>query len=69
MTEPRVSKKELLLTYNDLAVRWGRSAQALRVAHHRGYMPTPDYYIGEKPVWTEKTIRQAENDKPSLKRR
>lgn len=60
---------ELLLTYNDLSVRWGRSTAALRVAMHRGRIPKPDYYIGEKPVWTEKTIREAEKVKPSLKRR
>ena len=63
-----VSATELLLTYADLAVRWGRSVEALRVANHRGHIPPPDYYIGEKPVWTERTIREAENKKPSLKK-
>lgn len=64
-----VPATELLLTYNDLAVRWGRKTGALRVALHRGYIPAPDYYIDEKPVWTERTIREAENENPSLKRR
>lgn len=64
-----VPANELLLTYNDLAARWGRSNGALRLALHRGHIPAPDYYIDEKPVWTERTIREAENENPSLKRR
>lgn len=65
----RVPSKELLLTYNDLAARWGRTVGALRVALHRGHIPAPDYYIDEKPVWTERTIREAERARPSLKKR
>lgn len=58
-----VSKTELLLTYKDLSVRWGRSIGALYVAKHRGYLPAPDYVIDGKPVWTEATIRQMEREK------
>jgi hypothetical protein len=65
----QIPASELLLTYNDLAARWGRTAAALRVASHRGNIPAPDYYIDEKPVWTEKTIRDAERVNPSLKKR
>lgn len=67
-TNKKVGSEELLLTYNDLAARWGRSANALRVAAHRGHIPAPDYYI-EKPLWTERTIREAEKARPSLKKR
>jgi hypothetical protein len=65
----RIPKTELLLTYSDLSVRWNRSVGSLYVAAHRGYMPDPDYVIGNKPVWTEASIRQAERDNPTLARR
>ena len=58
-----VSSTELLLTYDDLAVRWGRTRGALYVAKHRGYLPEPDYVIGGKPLWTEATIRRAESQR------
>jgi len=64
-----VSKTELLLTYADLSARWGRSVGALRVAAWKGNLPSPDYQVGIHPVWTERTIREAENQKPSLNKR
>lgn len=64
----RIPASELLLTYKDLAVRWNRTVGALRVAAYRGGIPAPDYLIGNKPVWTEATIRKAEQANPALKR-
>lgn len=62
-----IPKSELLLTYSDLAVRWGRTLNALYVGVHRGYLPAPDYRIGATPVWTEATIRAAEDENPELR--
>ena len=64
-----VNNTELLLTYADLSVRWGRTIGALRIAHHRGNLPEPDYQVGIHPIWTEKTIREAEHIRPTLSKR
>lgn len=64
-----VNNTELLLTYKDLAVRWGRSEGALRVAAWKGNLPPPDYQVGIHPIWTERTIREAEIKRPALNKR
>lgn len=64
-----VRSTELLLTYADLSARWGRSVGALRLAHHRGHLPPADYQIGVHPIWTERTIRLAEKENPTLSKR
>ena len=64
-----VNQTELLLTYRDLSVRWGRTVNALRVALNRGDLPVPDYRVGIHPIWTERTIREAEIKRPALSKR
>lgn len=64
-----IDSTELLLTYEDLSVRWNRSLNALYAAASRGYLPEPDYQFGNKPIWTEATIRNAERERPSLSKR
>jgi hypothetical protein len=64
-----VNNMELLLTYADLSVRWGRSVGALRIAQFRGSLPKPDYQVGIHPIWTERTIREAEATNPTLNKR
>jgi transposase-like protein len=49
-----------MLSYKDLARRWGVSTNTLRVWRHRGKLPEPDLVIGRSPGWNLETIERVE---------
>lgn len=55
MTRPKKPKTEVpvvtLVGYQEIAARLNVSPGALRVARHRGTLPTPVVLISGMPVW------------------
>lgn len=49
-----------ILTYADLAERWGMEENTLRQWRFRGKLPEPDLVVGNSPAWYEKTIAELE---------
>lgn len=52
------------LGYNQVADMLGLDPATVRSYRRDGYLPQPDAVIGDRPGWTEETIRRWQESRP-----
>lgn len=52
----------MILSYRDLAKRWGIREATLRQWRRRGKLPEPDLVVSGSPAWKLETIKTMEDN-------